>query len=593
MIDRKTKLRYRRLFRQKYRQVEDLSTQAEEGLEQHFIKRLGNLLAVRRFVVTWVLLMVLLIAGSIYQLDSLSSYYQELGPAPGGTYTEGVVGMFTNANPLYATGTADSAVSRLVFSGLMKYDQNNQLVGDLAEKLDVDERGNRYTVTLRPNLRWQDGQPLTSADVLYTYQTIQNPDARSPLFGGFKGIQIEAPDAHTIIFSLPTALSSFPHALTSGIVPRHLLQSIPPGQLRAARFNTAAPVGSGPFKWQAIEVTGTSQDAREERIGLIANEFFYRQPAKLQQFIIRTFRDESRMMDAYERGELIGMTGLTSLPDNIRSVSNTHEHRIPLTAATMVFFKLTQEPFTDVKVRQALTQAVDVPKVLKTLGYPAIIVRGPLLSSQIGYAKDVTQLPFDTLTAQRLLDEAGWRAGADGVRAKDGRPLTFQLFAQSTSEYAAVTAALQKAWKAIGVDVQVTQLSDIDLQSVVSRHEYSAVLYGISLGTDPDVFAYWHSSQADPNSPSRLNLSEYTSVAADKALEAGRSRSDASVRAAKYRPFLETWRADAPALALYQPHFLYVTRGQVFNFDPKTLNTTADRLWNAENWMIRQEKVTK
>src|SRR6185503_418921 len=116
-----------------------------------------------------------------------------------------------------------------------------------------------------------------------------------------------------------------------------------------------------------------------------------------------------------------------------------------------------------------------------------------------------------------------------------------------TSEYAAVTAALQKAWKAVGVDVQVTQLSDIDLQSVVSRHEYSAVLYGISLGTDPDVFAYWHSSQADPRSTSRLNLSEYTSVTADRALEAGRSRSDPSVRAAKYRPFLDVWRADAPA----------------------------------------------
>ncbi len=593
MIDRKTKLRWRRLYRQKYRQVEDLGTQAEEGLERHFIKRLGRLLAVRRFVLTWLTLLVLLASASMFQLSRLSGYYQELAPAPGGTFTEGVVGMFTNANPLYATSAADTSVARLVFSGLMRYDEQNQLVTDLAEKVDIDERGSRYTVTLRPRLRWQDGTPLTSADVIYTYQTIQNPDAKSPLFGGFQGVKVEAPDARTVVFTLPTVLSAFPQALTNGIVPRHLLQSIPPEQLRTARFNTAMPIGAGPFKWQAIEVTGASQDTREERIGLITNEYFHREPAKLQQFIIRTFRDEKRMLAAYEDGELIGMSGLTSLPDTTRELSDTREHDIPLTAAAMVFFKTTQEPFTDVKVRQALTQAVNVPEVIAALGRPAVVVRGPLLTSHIGFDKGLAQLPFDTAAANRLLDEAGWRAGTDGLRSKDGRPLTFPLYAQSTSEYAAITAALQKDWRAVGINVEVIQQSDADLQSIVSRHEYAAVLYGISLGTDPDVFAYWHSSQADPRSPSRLNLSEYRSAPADRALEAGRSRSDASVRAAKYRPFLEAWRTDAPALALYQPSFLYVTRGDIYNFNPKTINSTADRFASVENWMIRQEKITR
>lgn len=570
-----------------------MGLQAEEGLEQHFFKRLNSLSNVRRFVASWLLLIGLLAAGSVAQLRSLSPYYQVAGPAPGGTFTEGIVGMFTNASPIYATSAADSAASRLVFSGLMKYDQKNNLVGDLSERLDVDETGRRYTVTLKENLKWQDGQPLTSADVLFTYKTIQNPDAKSPLFGGWQGITIETPDERTVVFVLPNVLSAFPFALTTGIVPRHVLESIPPSQLRTARFNTVSPIGSGPFKWQAIEVIGTDQNTREERIGFVPNEHFYRDPPKLEQFIIRTFRDEKYMLTAYENGELSSMSGLASLPDTIRQHSDVREHNIPLTAAVMVFFKTSLTPFDDVKVRQAMVQAVNVPEAIKNIGYPAVIVKGPLLTSQLGYDKTLTQLPNDITAANRLLDEAGWVMGPDGIRTKEGRPLTFQLSAQSTSEYAGITGALQKAWRAIGVDAQVILQSDSDLQGVISRHDYQAVLYGISLGTDPDVFAYWHSSQADPSSPSRLNLSEYKSSPADRALEAGRTRSDPATRAAKYRPFLEAWRADAPALALYQPQFLYVTRGEVYNFEPKVLSGSVDRFSNVENWMIRQEKVTK
>ncbi len=593
MIDRKTKLRWRRSFRRTYRQVEDFSVQAEEGLEQHFFKRLGHLLLVRRFVFTWLLLLLLLIGGSVYQLGQLSPYYQQLSPVPGGTYTEGIEGSFTNANPLYATSAADTAVTRLVFSGLMKYDSQNRLVGDLAQTIDVDERGVRYAVRLREGVQWHDGTPLTSADVMFTYQTIQNPDAQSPLFGGFQGVQMEAPDARTVVFKLPTSLSAFPHALTNGIVPRHLLQEIPPTQLRTAHFNTANPIGSGPFKWQAIEVRGTTQGTREERIGLIPNRHFYRDTAKLQQFIIRTFRDDQQMIRAYEKGELTAMAGLGSVPAAAMNISDSREYQVPLTAAVMVFFKATETPFNEVKVRQALTQAVNVPQLTKRLGRPVVVARGPLLTSHVGYDRGITQLPYDQAAANRLLDEAGWVRGTNGIRGKAGQPLRFQLSLQDTKDYDMVGQGLQEAWREVGVDAQVVKQSDSDMQGILSRHEYSALLYGISLGTDPDVFAYWHSSQADPRSPTRLNLSEYTSPTVDRALEAGRSRSVGSVRAAKYRPFLEGWRADAPALALYQPQFLYITRGEVFNFAPKTLNSTADRFANVENWMIREEKVTQ
>ncbi len=592
MINRATKLRWRRRFRRQRQQVEDVSIQAEEQLEKHFFKRLSRLTQVRRFIVSWMLLLGLLIAGSIMQLRALSGYYQKLAPAPGGTYTEGIVGMFTGANPLYATNAVDSAVSRLVFSGLMKYDQHNRLVGDLAEGISTDDRGTRYEVKLKPNLRWQDGQPLTAADVLFTYQTIQNPDARSPLSSSWQGVKVEAKDEHTVVFTLPGQLGSFPYSLTNGIVPKHLLQGVPTQQLRSARFNTVSPVGSGPFMWNALEVTGASQETREEHIGLQPNTYFYDSVPKLDKFMVRTFRNESLVTKAFRRGELNAMAGLTKASADTKDQAGIQNLNIPLTGEVMVFFNTSMPPFTDVTVRRALVQAVNVPEAISTLDYPVIRAKSPLLMSHPGYNKTITQLPYNLLEAQKALDQAGWLRGPDGIRRKNGQPLTLTLQAQNVRDYAVLSKYLKSAWAGLGIHVEVLLQAEADIQGIVSRHDYQALLYGISLGPDPDVFAYWHSSQANRGS-AWLNLSEYKSSAADQALGEGRTRSDPTLRAVKYQAFLNAWRQDAPALALYQPRFLYVVRGNLFNFDPTALNSPIDRFDNVQNWMIREEKTVK
>src|SRR3990167_3631064 len=170
MIDRATRLRWRRHFRRRRRQAEDISVQADETLDKHFIRRLGRLVEVKRFVVGWLLLFVLLAGIVVFQTRALSSYYQELRPAKGGIYDEGIIGVFTNANPIYATGPVDSTVSRLVFSSLFKYSETNQLVGDLAQSWEVDSTGLNYTVKLKDSLFWHDGHPLTAQDVVFTYQ---------------------------------------------------------------------------------------------------------------------------------------------------------------------------------------------------------------------------------------------------------------------------------------------------------------------------------------------------------------------------------------------------------------------------------------
>lgn len=591
MVDRATKLRWRRRFRRSQKQVETIGQQAEEQLEQHFFKRLGRLSGVGRFVATWIVLFVLLAGAVVVQSRALSRFYQTLQPVPGGVYTEGIVGSFTNANPLYASGAVDASVSKLVFSSLLKYDSENNLVGDLASKMEVDDKGEVYTITLREDAKWQDGKPLTSADVVFTYQTIQKPDAKSPLQPNWQNVSIVAKDERTVVFTLPYALGSFPHSLTNGIVPKHLLENIPPSQLRSISFNTNNPVGSGPFKWEAVQVEGDTPDTREEQIGFVPNDLYYGGAPKLNRFIIRAFHSEERLQQSFERDELTAAGGLDNLPNNAGS-SAIKDYSVPLNAEVMVFLKVTNPLLSDKNVRQALVKGTNTAEIVSGLGYPVITAKGPLLVGQVGYSPDKVQFGYDLDAAKKQLDEAGWVVGEDGIRTKDGQRLTFQLYSQSSAQYSYVSQALQQQWKQLGVDLEVVLQPDIDLQSTIAFHNYDALLYGIAVGSDPDVYVYWHSSQADIRSSNRLNFSELNSKVVDTSLEAGRSRLDAALRAAKYQPFLETWRDQAPAIALYQPRYLYVTNDKVYGFNPTTFNNPTDRYANVSDWMIREEYVS-
>lgn len=590
MINRKTKLRMRRSFRRHKNQVEQLGLQTEDTIEKHFFKRFDRLINVRRFIATWVVLCLFLIGAVMYQTGMLTKYYKTNVPAAGGTFTEGILGSFTNANPIYATGPVDGAVSRLLFAGLLKYDSSNKIVGDLAESWKMDATETVYTVTLKQDLKWQDGKQLTADDVVFTYRTIQTPDARSPLFNSWQGITIEAKDQRTVVFTLPGVLSSFQYGLTTGIVPKHVLQDIPVAQLRATQFNTSTPLGAGPFTWDAIEVA-TEEGAQQGRIGLKANEYYHDGKPSLQRFVVRYFTDQKQLTDSFQKNELTALSGLDTFPDSFVKDSSIQQYSIPVTAQVMVFFKMSQEVLADIKVRQALVQAVDKNQIVNGIGYSVVGSSQPFLPGHPGYDKSISQLLYNQAAAEALLDQSGWTKGADGMRQKNGKPLTFSLYSQSTSEYAYVTQKLQTDWSKIGVKVDVLLQPDSDLQTTVTGHNYDALLYGISLGTDPDVYAYWGSTQADERAANRVNFSEYRSTTADRALEAGRTRTDGALRAVKYRPFLEAWRNDAPAIALYQPRYLYITRDKVFGFEPSTINSASDRYTNVAQWKIRQQSV--
>lgn len=593
ILDPKTRLRLRRVVRTKKRQVSEASLETDKQLDRLILRRFGRLQNVRRFVVMWLLLIGLSVFGVFLQGRLLVPYYQEVRATPGGTYREAVIGSYTNANPLYASGSVDNAVSKLVFSSLFTYDRYNQLVPDIAVEYEFDETGLEYHVTIRDDVYWHDGKQLTAADVAYTYQLIANPDARSPLFSAWSETTVEQVDDFVVRFELPSPFVAFPIALTNGIVPKHIVEDIPVRQLRSHVFNTVQPVGSGPFALDTIEVSGTG-DEREERLALRSHESYHRGKPNIDRFIVRTYQSEGRALEAFARGDVYAVSGIDSTEHDALDGVDFHEYKVTLAGQVGVFFKTSEPVFESRAVRRALVQMIDVEAVLSGLDGHVERSDSPLLPIHQGYDDEIVQLPYDPEAAIDRLEEAGWqRDDDDRWRNEDDEPLAFSIVAANVSDARIVTAQLQEQWHAQGVGVEVA-LQDVgDMQQTIANHDFVALLHAISIGIDPDVYAFWHSSQAEVLADNRLNFSDYSSTTADESLESGRTRSDDELRSVKYEPFLRQWRSDAPALMLYQPRFSYITRAPIEGFSPKLMNAGTDRMLTAHEWYIRQSRVER
>jgi peptide/nickel transport system substrate-binding protein len=580
-------------MRKRTRQTEHAGASLEQGIDTNMLRRLPHMRRVWRFSAGWLALVLLLIGSTAAELHALPGYYTRLQSVPGGHYDEGVVGDFSDANPLYASGPADSAVSHLIFASLFTYNQQNQLTGDLATGYEANKSGTRYTVHLRPHLTWQDGRPLTASDVVFTYHVIQNPAAGSPLYVNWQHVKVSAPDARTVVFQLPNPLASFPNSLTNGIVPKHILKNVDPANLRSIDFDTTKPIGAGPFKLKTVEVHGDTQTTRETELELTPFAGYHGGVPKLHRFVLDVFATKHQMLKHFKDKSIDAMAGLDKLPKKLADDKSVRTYNMPLTAATMVFFRTTSGVLQDKTVRQALVGDARPANVRSRIGYPVLPVDEPLLHSQLGYNAKYRQLHFSQAHAAKLLKKDGWKfRGHDTshIRYKKGKQLSFGLYAKNLPEYTAAARTLQQRWRALGANVHIYLQNGKDLQQTISGHTYGALLTSIALGVDPDEFVYWDSSQADIRSPLRLNYSEYKSQKADQALEAGRTRLKPKLRAVKYKKFLKQWRDDAPALALYQPRFLYVTHGPVHGLSEHSINSATGRYWNVQNWEIRMER---
>lgn len=575
------------------RKLLNLNSQLESKLDKYFYRKLVKLNKLPRLFFSWLALGLIIIGLLITQTFFLRGYFQKLTFVPGGVYSQGILGTFTTANPIYATSDFDTSISKLIFAGLFTYNSQNDLTPDLASGYQVSASGKVYTVYLKKNLTWQDNQPLTAQDVVFTINTIQNPNAQSPLFSSWQGVTVKALNNLTIQFSLPDPLASFPEQLTLGILPKHLLDNIPIAELRSASFNTNFPIGSGPFKWQSISVSGNSPLNAIIDISLVPFSHYQGGVAKLNGFNLIAYANQQDLVNDFLSGKINSIEGLTNVPSQLKHYANLKIYNFILTSGVYLFFKTSSGILADQEVRSALEQAINVPKIISNLGYLTHQVNEPLLEGQLAYNYKYHQANYNLTNAKNILSSDGWILNKNNLRAKNGQILSFNMVVPGyNAEYMNVAKEIQLDLKQIGVEVNLLELGPTEFNNALNTHQYDSILYGISIGVDPDVFVYWDSSQASVQSSTHLNLSEFSNPIADVALESGRTSLNNQDRINKYANFLSIWQQEVPAVGLYQPRVLYITNGEVYNLDNLTINSSSGILNNVSNWEILKSYVT-
>ena len=503
-------------------------------------------------------------------------------PTFGGAYIEGVAGEPLRVNPLFASeNAADQTLVSLVFAGLTRVDDKGAAFPDLAETWTVSPDGLDYTFRLRSGLVWQDGTPLTSEDVVYTYGLLASPGLHEapPLAAVLEGAQIGAPDAQTVTIALNKPFSPLPSYLALGILPKHLLGDLDFGQLYDSLFNQQ-PIGAGPYRLEHL----TPSEAV-----LVANPSYYLEQPFIQRLELRFFPDDGAVLQALDAGQITAalfhqapgpndMLALQSHPNLRFTTLDTGE-------VTSVYFNLNLPLFQDRGVRQALLYAVDRDALVKdVLGGNAIRTDSPLPPASWAYAPTLTRYEPDAHQAGLLLDDAGWKLTDGGVRFKDGKALAFKLSTSTDPVHLAVAQTIAAAWNSIGAQVSVEAVGETDLvRSVLEPRNYEAVLFTQQHGSDPDPYPEWHSSEA---TGSRGNIGAWRDPRVDTTLEEARAAPQPQ-RKELYATFQDLFAQEVPAIPLYTSTALYVQDAALQGVRVQLLINPGDRFWQVQEWFLK------
>ncbi|MDD5039690.1 MAG: ABC transporter substrate-binding protein [Patescibacteria group bacterium] len=505
-------------------------------------------------------------------------------PQNGGTYTEALVGQPQYINPVLAQGDIDRDITSLVYAGLFRYDAGLKLVTDLASSYELSEDKKTYTIHLRENVYWHNGNAILADDVVFTFETIQDPEYKSPYYQNFQGVAIERIDDRTVTFTLPEPFAPFLSNLTVGIIPGHIWGDIGPSNFHLAEYNTR-PVGSGPLQFKKLtkDRSGNIKSYELTRYGSYHGSRTY-----IDGIILKFYPDFESAITAVKNNNV---DGISYLPKESRNTLNgkrgyrTYSFQLP--QYTAVFFNQKNELLKNKELKQALAYATDKKRILtealKGLGKS---INGPILPGFLGYHPDIKKYSFDPAKAAELLDQAGWKVPeGGGLRAKNGAELKFSLTTVDQTEYLNTANILRENWEAIGVGIELKIMNPLRVdKEVIKPKDYEAFLYGEILGSDPDPYPFWHSSQSTNGG---LNLSNYYNKEVDKLLEEGRKIDATDERAQKYRDFQNIIAEEMPALFLYSPSYDYYTSDTIKGITTTRINIPSDRFSGISGWYIK------
>lgn len=540
-------------------------------------------------------------------LSKASDFFSVTIPTHGGSISEGIVGSPRFINPLLAISDADRDLSALVFSGLLRADTDGTLTPDLAEKYEISPDGLTYTVTLRNDAKFQDGTPLTADDVIFTIQKAQDPDIKSSKRAEWEGVTVEKVSDYVIKFHLPRAYYPFIENLTLGIIPKHLWTEENAEEFTFSLKNIN-PVGAGPFK---IKNVVKNDKGIPTEYDLVSFSQYVGGEPYIKNVRIKLYPSEEEMLSAWKKGEVDSMGGISpeEAPSLISAGAKIETLKLPRVYG--VFLNQNQAPiFTDKTVRQALDMVVDKDKLVKDVlqGYGSVLY-GPLPQSILGTSEPVsssTTVIFnqsasstDPITkARNLLAKSGWILNKTTnilektVKTKKGTtvtPLEFSISAPNIPELKDAANFVSESWNALGAktDVKLFELSDLS-QNVIRPRKYDTLLFGQIIGRNPDLFAFWDSSQR--NDPG-YNIALYANSKVDKLLADARAVQNQDAQNAIIQKIYTEIDNDVPAIFLYTPDYLYVVSKNVKGFISGSIASPSERFADIAKWYTNTDNV--
>ncbi len=554
-------------------------------------KRWENIHGIQRHVIIWVLAIGILIAATGLQLMWNQQSYQEKTAAENGIYAEAALGPVDTLNPLFANSSTERSASYLMFSRLLNYDRTGHLNYDLATNVKVNDTNTVYLINIRPDVMWQDGAKLTTKDIAFTIGLMKDPNTRT-VFSGWSDIGVKAINDTTIEFTLKSAFTPFLHALVFPIVPQHILKGVTPLSIRENNFSQN-PVGSGPYKFNMNQSIDTTSGKKV--IYLTRNDNYYNGTSKLSRFQIHSYNTDSEIISALSKNEVNAATDLSS--SDIGEVNRSRYDVItrPIQSGVYAILNTKSILLKDTSVRRALQAATDTADIRKALptGTPALWL--PFTSGQLSGSVPIAPV-YNLVAAKKLLDDNGWKLNKNNIREKDGTKLKLSIVTTKDNELESVLQTLTNQWKKLGIttDTKIINLKNAtqsDAQNILQPRNFDVLLYQLDIGADPDVYAYWHSSQT---STTGLNFSNYSNQISDDALVSARARIEPMLRNAKYITFANQWLSDVPAIGLYQSTIEYAISKDALAFDKSNkLVSSVDRYSDILNWAVGSRTVYK
>jgi peptide/nickel transport system substrate-binding protein len=532
-------------------------------------------------LIFWTAFAAAAIAAMFLAISTFNSITKKI-PARGGSFVEGMLGQPTYINPVLATSETDRDLINLIFANAY----------DLAEKLETEDNGKSWRMRLKEKAKWHDGKLITSDDIIFTVEKIQDSESNSPLSLGWRGISAERISEREVRFNLAAPYIFFADNLKRLYpVPKHLFADIPISNWRLSLYNLE-PIGSGPFQYIS---NSRRRDGYITEYRLKAFDDFFKGRPYIDSFIIRFYSDEENLIQAFNLAQLDGIGGGIS-PDSLSRLRRRYQlFSLPTPRYYAVFWNSSVSPILkDKNVRLALREAINKEELVKIIfNGNAMISDGPLSPFFSIPSHLPTTAKYSEEAANSVLDNSGWNRDKDGFRiktiGKDKIALEFNLivpqvpFLKETAEY------LKKAWEGIGVKANIILINPQDITAEVIRtRNYEALLYGNILSGNPDLFSFWHSSQKF--SPG-LNLALYDNKTADKLIERIRQTSDEKKRLEDLEALQSLIIQDEAALFLYSPNYLYITSQTLQGFEPGIIVISGDRFSNVEKWYVKTSRT--